>query len=191
MSRIVLTLTLAIAAMTSDSTSRTPASRASGGPVRFPAVSGRNLEGKEYALPRDFEGERNVVVVAFKREQQHDVASWTPALGELARTTPGVRVYGMPTLKASWRIMRGMIDGGMRRGTPDASEREHTITLYVDTDAFRKALAIPDDRQVHVLLVDRAGTVLWRTAGRYDAARMQSLSDEVSRALPSGGRTTR
>ena len=177
MSRIALAFTLAVATMTTGSAGRSPA-QADG---RFPSVSGRSLAGREYVLPRDFAGERNVVVVAFKREQQREVASWTPALVELEKRTPAVRVYGVPTLPSGARFMRGIIDRGMRRGTPDEAERERTITLYVDTDAFRRALAIPDDRQVQVLLLDRAGTVLWRTAGRYDAARMQALSDALSR----------
>lgn len=152
------------------------ASREPSREARFPVVRGTNLEGRDFTLPRDLEGERNVVIVAFEREQQRDVDTWLPALGDLARTTPGLRVYELPTIATPYRLMRPIIDGGMRRGIPDRAVREATITLYLDTDDFRRALAIPDARDIHVLLVDRAGRILWRTAGRYDAAAMERLA---------------
>ena len=43
--------------------------------VRFPTLSSDNLERQAFTLPADFGGERNVVFVAFKREQQAEVDS--------------------------------------------------------------------------------------------------------------------
>jgi hypothetical protein len=169
-------LALALTLMTA-STHATPARDE----VRFPSVAGRSLEGRELRLPADLEGERNVLVIAFKREQQRDADSWKPALAALVRATPGLAVYGLPTLPTGARTMRWLIERGMRRGAENREVRERTIPLYVDTDAFRRALAIPDEAQIHVLLVDRAGLVLWRASGTFDEARMAELRRAVVR----------
>lgn len=153
--------------------------------VRFPAVSGRNLEGREFALPRDF-GDRSIAVVAFRQEQQRDVDTWLPALRELGREHPGLAVYELPTLATRYRLIRAFIDGGMARGIPDRAAREATITIYTDAGAFRRALAIPDDGAIHVLLVDRAGRILWRAAGRYDERAMAALAATVAGTTPGG-----
>ena len=48
--------------------------------LRFPVVQGKNLEGRSFHLPHDFEGDMNIVVVAFQRHQQAAVDTWMPAL---------------------------------------------------------------------------------------------------------------
>ena len=58
---------------------------------QFPRVEGSNLEGKRFALPSDFEAEYNVVIVAFRREQQADVDSWLPFLRQQNVVARGVR----------------------------------------------------------------------------------------------------
>ncbi|HXY19290.1 MAG TPA: hypothetical protein VEH83_04780 [Gemmatimonadales bacterium] len=136
---------------------------------RFPAVTGRSLAGRTFHLPGDFEGQRNVVLVAFKRHQQEDVDTWTPHLRPLAAEDPGLRIYELPTLGRRYLLMRPIIDGGMRGGIPDSAVRAATITLYINKQPFREALAIPDEDRIHVILVDRAGRILWRSAGRYTA----------------------
>lgn len=134
---------------------------------RKPDDRGANLEGRDFSLPRDFEGEQNLVFVAFQREQQEDVDTWVPLAKRLARERPGLRYYEIPTLNRGWRLFRPMIDGGMRGGIPDRSAREATITLYIAKEPFRQALGIPDEERIHTLLVDRAGRVTWRADGPF------------------------
>ena len=50
-----------------------PANSAS---AHFPNVKAANLEKRNFNLPADFEGERNLLLVAFEREQQKDVDTW-------------------------------------------------------------------------------------------------------------------
>lgn len=132
---------------------------------RFPAESGENLNGKRFDLPRDFEGRLNLVVVAFQRQQQRDVDGWMPFLKTLAKDRDDLRIYELPTLGRRYRIMRPIIDGGMRGGIPDTKVRATTITLYIDKTPFRRALQLPDEDQIYVLAVDREGKVHARAAG--------------------------
>ena len=152
-----------------------PVNSASGGGLgvlvdsvrQFPRAEGTNLEGRRFSLPADFESEYNVVIVAFRREQQADVDSWVPFLREQKVVERGVRVYELPTLNRSYRMMRGFIDGGMARGIPEKATREATITLYIDKSPFKKALAISTEDRIITLVVARDGRVLWRADGRF------------------------
>ena len=67
----------------------------------------------------------------------------------------------------------------MRAGIPNAKARERTITLYVDTARFMRALGIPSKNEVHVLLVDRRGGILWRTTGSFDEAKGSELAEAI------------
>lgn len=151
--------------------------------LKFPSVTGSNLEGRRFALPADFEGDYNVVLVAFRREQQQDVDTWLPFLRDNVAGLPNVRVYELPTLRRAYRLMRGVIDGGMARGIPERTTREATITLYIDKTPFKNALAIATEDHITTLLVARDGSVLWRADGRFTsnaaaglAAVLQSLN---------------
>ncbi len=155
---------------------------------RFPAVSGDNLNGKRFNLPRDFEGALNIVVIAFQREQQHDVDGWMPFLKTLAKDGNDVRIYELPTLGRGYRLMRPIIDGGMRGGIPDYRVRAATITLYIDKTPFRRALELPDEDHIYVLAVDREGRVHARGAGLFTpesgAEFRQAVFPEATRDTP-------
>ena len=71
----------------------------------------------------------------------------------------------------------------MRAGIPDARARERTITLYIDMARFMRALGIPSKNEVHVLLVDRSGGILWRTTGSFDEAKGSELAGAIASYL--------
>ena len=150
--------------------------------TRFPRVEGTNLEGRVFDLPSDFEGELNVVIVAFQRVQQNDVDTWLPFLTSAAQARADLRVYELPTLNRAYRFARSFIDGGMSRGIPSRATREATITLYIDKTPFKRALGIVNEASIRVLLVSRDGRVLWQTSGVHDersAARLTAAIDSA------------
>ena len=141
--------------------------------MRFPTVKGSNLAGKEYVLPVDFEGELNIMAVAFQMWHQDEVNTWMPLFEQMEHQVPGLRAYEVPVLRSMNRVSQWMIDQGMRGGIPDLATRSRTITLYTDKERFRQALELSNENHIYILLVDRRGEVLWRTQGAYrpDTAR--------------------
>jgi hypothetical protein len=144
--------------------------------AHFPTVRSDNLEGKTFTLPADFAGERNVVFIAFEREQQKDVDTWVPFVGKQIAANPGTEYYELPTIKKMISLMKWTINKGMKSGIPDKGAREHTITLYIDKEPFKHDLAITDEKTIHVLIVDRAGNVLWRTSGVFTDDKAAALA---------------
>jgi hypothetical protein len=150
---------------------------APGTPIQplFPEVEGDNLEGKRFRLPADFEGERNVVLIAFQRGQQAQVDTWVPLLRQLAAEQPDLRYYELPTIKEMGRVMRWVINSGMARGIEDPKARAVTITLYIDKGPFTQALGIRTEEAVSLAVVDRLGRVYWQTIGTYTPEKERAL----------------
>lgn len=146
----------------------------------FPQVNGSSLTKRKFSLPADFEGELNLVVIAFKRKQQEDVDTWMPYLRPLTADHAGLRVYELPVLPRSLTLMRGVIDGGMRGGIPDSAVRAATITLYINKTPFKKALAIASEDSIEVVLVDRAGEIFWRATGVFSEAALMELTQKLA-----------
>lgn len=147
----------------------------------FPSIQGQNLDGRTLSLPKDFAGELNVVLIAFKREQQADVDSWTPALDSLRARYPELRVYELPTLGRRYLLMRSVIDGGMRGGIPDPAVRAATITLYIDKDPFKRSLGFMREDRIQVVLVDSLGHIRWQRSGPYAASLRIELEAQLRR----------
>jgi len=165
-----LTALLVLAVVTS-----TPGTPVIGAPIVFPNVTGSNLNGKTFQLPRDFQAPASLVFIAYQREQQRDIDSWKSAVTGLHRRYPFIGEYELPTLSRSITFFRGFIDGGMRRGIPDPATRAATITLYIDKSAFNRALDIGDERAIVIVLVKPDGTILWRASGSYVTGKEAGL----------------
>jgi hypothetical protein len=146
-------------------------------PARFPEIEGKNLDGKRFRLPRDFEGAMNLVIVAFQREQQLVVNTWLPTADLLENIYPELRFYELPTISRMNPFVRWFINTGMRSGIKEPKSRRKTITLYLDKEAFRKSLGIANEELISILLVDKTGKILWRSEGTCDVEKAKNLSD--------------
>ena len=82
----------------------------------FPTIRASNLAGKDFTLPEDFEGQWNLLFVAFERHQQEDVDTWTPHARQLCEADSSVRFYELPTIRRGNPTMRWMAerDGNIR-----------------------------------------------------------------------------
>lgn len=147
--------------------------------ARFPSVIGSNLHRQKLTLPEDFKGEQNLVLIAFQQWQQAQVDTWIPFARQLEETHPEVRYYELPTIRRLNALYRTFVNEGMRSGIPDPVARERTITLYLDKDRFRQALQLPSEDHIFVLLLDRQGTVMWRTEGAFAQDKGESLEAAV------------
>jgi hypothetical protein len=147
--------------------------------MQFPTVTGSNLQRSKLTLPQDFQGELNLVLIAFQQWQQTQVDTWIPFARQLEETHPGVRYYELPTIQQLNVLVRTFINEGMRAGLPDPVVRERTITLYLDKDEFRQALQLPHEDHIYVLLLDRQGQVLWRAEGDFTPEKGESLAEQL------------
>ena len=145
------------------------------GEAMFPRLIASNLEKRSFTLPDDFEGSRNLLLVAFQREQQQHVDTWLREMRRFEELDPEFRYYELPTIQSPNRLVRWFIDTGMRRGIPDQKARSRTITLYIDKQPFLKALGIADENRIYCFLVNRSGQVLWRAEGEFDDSKAVSL----------------
>jgi hypothetical protein len=157
--------------------------RADSSAAVFPKVRGSNLEGDDFTLPEDFEGEINLVFIAFLREQQAEVDTWLPLARELEEAHESLRYYELPTIYEANPALRWFIKNGMRRGIKDPVARARTITLYLDKPRFRKALGLPHEGTIYTLLLDAGGRVLWIADGPLSKAKRLDLERAIKNAI--------
>ena len=150
----------------------------------FPSVVGIDLEGTKISLPAGLAGRRNLVAVAFERDQQAVVDTWIEAAQPLLARDADLRLYEVPTISEGSPLFRFSVNNGMRAGITDEEARRRTVTIYVDRERFNAALSIPDTREVHVLLLDADGRIIWRTAGPADGRKFADLARALALGRP-------
>ncbi len=148
--------------------------------VSFPQLAARDLDGREVTLPAGLPGGRNVVLIAFRRNQQNLVDSWVPWLEQRAATDPGLRFVEIPAIGLQWEPARAAIDGGMAAAIRDEAVRRRTLTVYTDVRRVTAPLGIDDRSTIWLCLVDRAGRVAWRGSGGFDHATAAALDTALA-----------
>jgi hypothetical protein len=144
-------------------------------PAVFPATLSYSLDKTKVNLPSDFEGKTNLLIISFEPEQQKDVDTWVPVASALQHTDFYFRWYRLPVSARENVIFRWWENSSMRSDETDPETWHWIIPLYVDKDGFRKALEIPNEHDVVVLLVDKQGHVIWRSSGPLNAQKRASL----------------
>jgi hypothetical protein len=152
--------------------------------MRFPRVIGSNLLRQKVTLPADLRAELNILFVAFFQWHQAQVDSWIPLARQLEQILPGVQFYEIPVIQKMNFLSQTFINEGMRAGIPNQTTRQKTITLYLDKRVFRRALDLPNEDNIWVLVLDGAGNLLWRTQGAYSPEQGEALLGAIQEHLP-------
>jgi len=80
--------------------------------MQFPSVTGSNLQRRKLDLPEGFEGELNLVLIAFQQWQQSQVDTWIPFARPCRNQLPrrcipccrsGIRVWASHEVSSPFR----------------------------------------------------------------------------------------
>lgn len=143
---------------------------------KFPNIKGSNLEGRKFNIPKDLDGELNILIIPFLRYQQYLVDRWVTHLAKLQKKYPFFKFYEIPTLAKAYSTVRFMINGGMRAGIPDIKTRERTITVYTLKGPLKKKLGINTEETIYIYLL-KGDEILWEECGEVTEEIVAKLED--------------
>jgi len=141
----------------------------------FPKITGIDLDGKKQELPTIFKNKFNLVVVAFKREQQSEVDTWIKAAEPILKENSDLSFYEIPLIYELSSFKRMWVNNGMRFGIPDEVARKRTITVYTNREEFFKITGMAENK-ICALLLDDSGKILWKKEGVADVNKINDLT---------------
>lgn len=130
----------------------------------FPKITGIDLDGKKQELPTVFKNKFNLVIVAFKREQQAEVDTWIKAIEPILKENSNLSFYEIPLIYELSTFSRMWVNNGMRFGIPNEVARKRTITVYTNREEFFRITKMQEDK-IYALLIDASGKILWKSEG--------------------------
>jgi hypothetical protein len=135
---------------------------------KMPVISAADLNKEAVSWPASLPAKRTIIMVAFAQSQQDNIDGWVS--GMKLKTAGAPAWFEVPVISNYGAAGRWFIDNGMRRGITDPKDRAKVITIYTGKTAFKKSMGIPNESDVHVLVVDRSGEVIARVSGDYSPA---------------------
>jgi hypothetical protein len=155
-------------------------------PPVFPPVSAEALDKQRVDLPTGLEGQVNLLLLSFARDQANQVDTWTAEAQALQHTNFGFRAYRVPVAERENALFRWWANASLRSDETDPELWHWVVPLYVEKVRFRAQLGIADEKSVVALLVDRQGKILWRATGASSPGARAALAAAV--VVPSGTR---
>jgi predicted transcriptional regulator len=76
------------------------------------------------------------------------------------------------------QVVQGFIDNGMRSGIPK-SDWASVVTVYEDASKIIEAIGNERPQSTHVVLLDKAGKIVWTTNSGYSAQQVMELKEVV------------
>ena len=148
----------------------------------LPPLRGEFLSGRPAVLPDGARGRVALVALGFSYDSRFAVEAWTERFRRDFGADSMVTFFEVPVIGGLARVARPFIDGGMRRGTPQALH-ENVITVYGRAAEWKLRLGFREPRDAYLLLLDRAGRVAWRHDGPFREEDYALLAAETKRQL--------
>ena len=151
--------------------------------MRFPVLRTETLSGTMLELPRDITKKATVIAIAFERGVQEQIDAWTDIISKLnTENSSDIDIYEIPMLKGRWKLLSGIIDGGMRSGI---DERKHPFvaTYYGDISQYKRKLEIKDESVCHFFILDSGGYITFSAAGSPNSGLAEKALSTIRQLL--------
>jgi len=133
--------------------------------THFPRVTGTNLLGEEVTFPDALDAERTLMAVGFEDRHKYPLNDWIVRLPEIRAYAADLAFFEVPVIYELKSWSRLFLNNAMRMGVTEQEARSHTVTVYLDRDAFKTALALPRLDDIYIFVLNEQGKVLWRHQG--------------------------
>jgi hypothetical protein len=144
----------------------------------FPTVTAYALDRAKVTLPADFAAPLNLLILSFQRDQQSMVDDWVRVLPQ----SGPVQTWVLPISPRANGLYRWWLNASLRGSLPPSQPRRYTVPLYVNKTLFLRSLQVSSEQEIVLLLTDKAGHVVWRTAGPVADSKQTGLNNFVTRS---------
>ena len=132
--------------------------------MAFPILVAETLDGKQFQTPDPERETSHIILIAFKRGVQPQIDKWLSALSGPVAARQDVEMYEVPMLAGAWRLMSGIIDGGMRSGIPQ-EKHSSVATFYGDIKRYQDILDMDQTDQCYLYVIDPQGIIRFASSG--------------------------
>jgi hypothetical protein len=145
----------------------------------FPKLLAKTLAGKEINFPSDTKDKPTILCIVFKDETQYMADGWTKEI--IAHYSDSViNYFEVPMLKNELKVMRKVIDGGMRKGI-DKNLHDNVATFYGKLKPYLQKLLMTNQMSCYIFLIDKSQTIQLAIEGIANADKLNELYSTINK----------
>lgn len=145
---------------------------------KLPFTLAKRADRQSVALPADLPAHRTLVIVTFSREQRPDAEGWIQGLG--LRESEHIQWVRMPVVDVPADASGlGAAEERLFSHYDSHPDRRSVLAVFTDREAFLRRTGLTTHDRVHVLVLNRDGDVLARSAGPYAESRAMALRETL------------
>lgn len=145
----------------------------------FPTVPVKTLGGTSLKLPGALRSTDSLLVIGFTQKSEKETVVWRKAAERELAADPRLTVYPVIVIAGIPGIFHGLIIAGIRAGYPRRAW-DHFLVVSRDEERWKVAVGWQGPDRAYVILLDRAGRIVWRHSGEYTASGARALARAVS-----------
>ena len=142
----------------------------------LPVTQAETLTGQKLEFPTALAGKPAVCVFAFNKEAGDRTKAWMTRLSQ-----DGINAWSVANLESAPALVRGMIRGSMRKGTPQPL-LERSLILTKDEKAWKHAVGANQNNLPVVVVFDAAGHPLWTYEGLFGEEPLREIKTRLDAA---------
>ena len=145
---------------------------------QLPAFVSQTLTRKPVALPEGLPSDRTLALITFKREHRAQADSWVEGLN--LKNDPSITWVRIPVLNDPGTAGERTAAESrlLERYTADV-DRAKIVPVFTDRSDFVRAVGLNGTDKSYAVVVNRAGEVLARVEGPFDADKAKILRETL------------
>lgn len=151
----------------------------------FPEISCTDLNDKAITIPSDTKGKFTLVGVAFSEQAQKDLYSWSQPVFNMFMDEnnlnslvydPNVHLILMFTgaNQVAYNKAKKLITEGS-----EESLKDNIVLFKGKMEDYRKTLKMKDRKSPYFFVLDKEGTIIYMTKGRYNQKALMEVADLI------------
>jgi hypothetical protein len=143
----------------------------------FPELKAECLSKKNITFPNDVLGKPSILAIVFESDAQKIVDTWiAPIMKKYSNNE--VNYYEIPMISGNYKIMKSVIDNGMRSGVPK-NLHDNVATYFGKLDEYKTNLMMPDKNSCYIFLLDKEGKIKYISSGNASINKLEKLYNTV------------
>jgi hypothetical protein len=158
--------------------------------TQFPTMECSSLDGKKVILPKDHNGKKTVLGMAFSQKAEKELSGWfQPAYTAfIEKADPNaviptdsydVNCYFVPVFSGVLQAAAGKAEKKMKEGL-DKSLQSNVLLYKGKADDIKTSLKVTTTDSPWFFVVDTDGKVLYSTSGAYSEEKMEAIENVLN-----------
>ena len=145
-------------------------------------MKGTSLDDQEIILPDAAAGKVTLLIITFSKAAGEHGRVWNDRFMKDYPQDDKATSYAIAMIEDVPSLLRGVVRSGIKRSVP-AALRRRFVTVVKDEAKWKQYVGMKEEKDPHLLLLDKKGLVQWSHHRDFDQTAYDALKARIAELL--------